>query len=844
MIIQAKTKIPHIRKTLVTRSRLIRKLNEGLRTKVTLLSAQAGYGKTTALSEWTKQCGVLVAWVSLDRLDNDWHPFWSFILASIRKQLPGFGESIGYLTEQESVSSSEMSMISLLNELEQIGEHLALIMDDFHLIDHPAILHALDYLLQHLPPHIHIYIASRSDLPIPTARLLAKGELLLVGMRDLKFDRNESYVFFRKTTELQLTNEQAEELFHQTEGWVSGLQLAAITLMQSDNVPASIREFSGRQRHIADYLLEEVFRYLPGELREFMLATSALSRMNGPLSGFVTGQPNSQAQLELLEQLNLFVIPLDEDRGWYRYHHLLSEFLQRLAAEQDPAGWRGIHLRAARWQEEHGFYEEAVEHYIQAEQVSDAVRLIETHLYDWMQSNLAALMRWISALPESSYGNKPLIEIMYISMLITVGQWNEAYRVAKQAESRYEGMREEWSEPEWRRTKGDLYYFCGITAYLQKDLPRASEYFERLDYYLPEGSLFQNLNGMRYQGYDYFNDLLSLTNELDSVEAFALKWMDRWKEKPVYPLVGFQYVTYCTLLYEWNRLQEAELIVQEAMRRSDLRASSWMQVQLHVFHSKNLQAKGRHDQAVDVLRQLTFTIDSPDRKLIERRLDAEQAEIRLRQGRLKESLDWLGRSGLKHDDEVSLFRLPEHLAAAKVLAAADRSDEAVVLLDHLYSLVHRENRWRDCIKIRITQSVNGWKSGREDMALAWLTDALELAEPAGYVRSFADEGTVMSEMLFKLLQPHMKDSLSTVSAGYINRLLEALEGHPLAEGLLTEQEMRVLHFIADDLMNKEIAKELAITTETVKFHIKNIYRKLGVNRRMQALARAKELGLL
>lgn len=843
MIVQTKINLPPIRKKLVDRPKLMSKLGAGMRTKVTLVSAQAGYGKTTALTEWAKQCGERVAWVSLDILDNDWHPFWSCMMASIREQVPGFGESIGFLSEQESAMSSESSMTAFLNELQKVNGQLALILDDFHLIDLAAIHQALYYLIQHLPPHIHIYIASRIELPIPTARLLAKGELQLVNMSDLKFDKNEGLAFFRKTTDLQLTNEQAHELFRQTEGWVSGLQLAAISLSQRDDIAVSIRQFNGRQRHISDYLLEEVFRHLPASLRDFMLATSALNRMNGALSGAVTGQPNGQAQLELLERLNLFVIPLDDDRGWYRYHHLLSEFLRRQAAERDQEGWRAVHLHAARWHEEHGFLEEAMEHYIQGEHVADAVRLIESHLVTFMQLNYSSLQRWLSALPENSYADNSLIETFYISMLVAIGRWDEAYRKAKQSEGRFERMRETWPESAWNQAMGDLYYFCGVIAYLRQDLTLASSYFELLDRHLPEGSMFQSMRGMRYEGYDYFHDLLSLTNDLSAVEEFLKKWIDRWKGKDNYPFIGFQYVTYSALLYEWNRLEEAERLVRDALKREDLSSNVWMQVQLKLVRSRLQQAKGHHGHALDVIRQLGASIESPDRGLIERRLGAEQAEIWLRQGSLQQSMDWLKRSGLTHESEAALNRMSEHYAAARVLAVSGRSDEALIVLEKLYGLAQRENRWRDRVKIRIAQSVTGWRSGREEAALEWLTEALELAEPAGYIRSFADEGEMMGLMLSKLLQEHRSDS---VSAGYVSRLLETLSV-PDADRLslgITEQETKVLLYLAAHLTNKEIAHELNITPETVKFHVKNIYRKLGIHKRSQVLGRAKELELL
>jgi LuxR family maltose regulon positive regulatory protein len=851
MIVSTKLHIPHVRKSMVSRPRLMRKLNEGMEAKLTLISAQAGYGKTTALSEWVKQCSSLVAWVSLDKQDNDWIQFWSYITASIQERVPGFGLAVCSLLEKGPSVSLEPPITALLNELNQLTGELVIILDDYHVIELPAIHQSMIYLLEHLPPHIHFYIASRTDLTIPTARLLAKGELHHIIMQDLRFQLDEGLIFFRDTTDLLLTKEQVTELFHQTEGWISGLQLAAISLKRSDNIAETIQQFSGQQHHISDYLLEEVFHHQSEQTRAFLLETSILSRMNRSLCQAVTGQMNCQEQLERLEQLNLFVIPLDDHRNWYRYHHLLSEFLQQLLFRTDPDKWMQVHIHAANCLENNGFDEEAVEHYIEGKQVADAVRMIEKNLHTLVQSKSVVLIRWVSVLPENSFAEKPMIELFYISVLLGVGEWKATFRRVEQAKIRFQALQEKLTDVEWNQAMGNIYFFFAITSYLQKDLERTSDYFELVERYMPEGSFFQTVGRNRYQGYDSFDDLLAHINDLHAADAFLLKWIQTWEDKKEYPFIGFLYASYSKLLYEWNRLDEAEFYANKALGRKDMQPFARILIQIAISASRIQQAKGNPNRASELLEQLKSQIDSPDAELFMLKIEAEQACLSLQQGSLQDALDWMQRCGLAHTDEVSLNRMVEHLTLARVLVAGERMDEALYLLERLNRLVGKEDLLRDRIRVVIVQSVALQRLGQTEAAILQLETALHLAEPEGYIRSIIDEGPAMVELLsayWKVQQGNVLGDNPLVSLAYVEQLLQALNVTPEEElppkEILTGQETKVLLLIAGGLSNKEIAIRLNITVETVKFHIKNVYRKLGVNNRVQALQRAKELMVL
>ncbi|SFB51822.1 LuxR family transcriptional regulator, maltose regulon positive regulatory protein [Cohnella sp. OV330] len=838
--------IPPVRKSLVSRPRLARKLEEGMETKLTLVSAQAGYGKTTALSEWARQCGRPAAWISLDKYDNDWSAFWGGVLASIRERFPRFGESIGFLIEPESAASIDTAVSALLNELNTIEGDFVLILDDYHVIESAPVNEAVRYLLAYLPPHVHLYIASRTELPFPTARLLAKGEVNVIRVEDMRFELEEGVVFFRETTDLSLSEKQVAELFRQTEGWVSGLQLAAISLKRSGNIADTISQFNGRQRHISDYLMEEVFGHLAASLREFLLATSVLRRMNWEMCLAVTEKADSQDQLEQLEQLNLFIVPLDDQRQWFRYHHLLSDFLQQLCAREHTEMWRQSHRRAAVWYETQALYEEAVEHYIKAQQADDAVRLIDRIMLDFMPLKGNVLLRWIASLPESSYAHKPAFQLYYISKSLMDGEWDQGLHRAEQAEKRFEAMKAFLPESDWQQLMGNLYYLSGILAYLQQNLTLSSAYFELVEQYLPESSSFQMSSSKRYLGHEGFMDMLSLTRDLRESERFQLKWIKTWEKKKNFPFVGYFYITYCLLLYEWNRLDEAELYVGQAVSREDLRTNVWIWIQIGLISSWVQRAQGRSGQAaIEALDDLGFSIDSPDRKVIWKRIRSEQARLLLSQGQPQQAYERLAQSGMSYLDEVTTRYLEEYLIMARVLAANDRIEDAQLLLGQLERLAEKEWRLRGRIKLKIVQSMVLRQSARPHEAFAPLGIALRISEPAGYIRSYLDEGPIMIEMLSELLIEQQAAVQSSLPLKYVQLLLEAAGSGSdaskpfLANEALTEQEEKVLDLLAEGFLYKEIAARLNIALDTVKFHMKNVYRKLEVNNRTQAIERVK-----
>jgi len=847
MIVTTKLRIPRSHHPVVSRPRLLRLLDEGKAAKLTLVSAQAGYGKTTLLSEWITRINTPAVWVSLDRSDNDWAFFWRCVIASIGQQVQDFGAPCLPLLEAGASSHPGLAAKALLNELNRLEDEWIIVLDDYHNIESSSIHESLSYMLERLPPHIRFYIASRTELPFPVTRLMAKGELHRVDMQDLKFRLDEGLAFFQEATELSLTREQATRLVHQTEGWISGLQLAAISLKRSAHLAESVRQLDGRQHLIFDYLLEEVFSGLPEPLRDFLLETSVLTRMNRSLCQAVTGHTNSQEQLEQLERLNLFIVPLDEQRHWYRYHSLLIRFLNQLLSRTNPDKLKQSHVRAATWFELHGFQEEAVEHYLEGDRREDAIRVIENNLPSFMQANVSALRRWMAVLPEASWADKPLLTLFSISALVVSGQWDAAYQRAEQAKSRFEALKDRIPPENWRQAMGNLHFFCGIASFLHRNLERASDCFELAEQLIPDGSSYQMMGRNRYDGHDSHHDLLAVIRDLREAEPFFLRWIQAWEHKRQFPFIGYMYAAYCGLLYEWNRLDEAERFINQAQAREDMRPYARMLANIALTSSRIQQAKGRASQAFEQLRLLESEIDTPDYPLFVQKVRSERAYLSLRQGAPQPANEWMAGCELSPTDELSQDRIAEYLLLARALAVNDRFEEALGLLERLDRLAASGAFLREQIQVAIAHSVTLWRAGRKNDAHLMLGHALRKAEPQGYIRSFIDEGSPMAEMLAELAK-RGTGRAQPVSRAYVRQLLEAAGDESRDEAsrapVLTAQEKKVLIWMSEGLVNKEIAHRLEIKVETVKFHIKNAYRKLEANNRVQAIQRARQWDIL
>ncbi|QHW32773.1 hypothetical protein GZH47_19480 [Paenibacillus rhizovicinus] len=779
MIAATKMHIPHERHALVARQGLLRLLDEGMDAKLTLLFAPSGYGKTTALSEWARQRKKAVAWVSLSKQDDEWIAFWNIVVASIQNRVDGFGLTVWPLLAQgpsASSASMEPAMTALLNELNQLQGELVIAIDDYHLATTPAIQRSMSYLLECLPGHVHFYIACRNDLPFPTARWFAKGEMRRITIEQLRFRPEEANEFFRVSTELKLSAEQLDVLYDQTEGWIGGLRLAAISLQRSGNAAATIRQFRGHQQHISDYLLEEVIRDLPDELRGFLLQTSVLSQMNYALCEAVTGQARGQRQLEQLEQLQLFIIPLDNQRNWYRYHHLLSDFLQSLLARTEPELWVQANARAAAWFENNGFIVEAAEHYLAGRLYEDVVRLIEAHLFELLGGKNTVAARWVMQVPEQYVASRPLVELYYLLVMVGIRQFHLIPDRAERLRIRFEAMKDRMDADAWRLTMGDIYYFCGAAAYVRRDLADTADYFISGDRLTYEQSFFIQAGNNKHYSVEEFDDHLSFINDYHGAARFFTGMIAYWQDRANHPYATPMYASYAKVLYEWNRLEEAESWVNRMMHADAFAPVPRNRYQLSVAASRIQLAKGNSREAAALLEQLKLQIDSPDYEIFLRKIDAEQAILAVRQGDMASARRWLKQCGLSHSDEATLEQVSEQSALVRVLAACGQIEPALSLAERLYRLLTKEDRLRDRIHVLILQCMALGLDGRTEQALMKLDTALQLAKPQGFIRSFVDEGPGMAELMSIYVQSYGDNGARPMERNdYANLVLQAFD---------------------------------------------------------------------
>ncbi|MFD2330819.1 LuxR C-terminal-related transcriptional regulator [Cohnella sp. GCM10020058] len=835
MILSTKLHIPQTRRDdLVERETITGLLNKGLKSKLTALTAPGGYGKTTALSQWLQQSAIPAVWISLGPQDNDLITFWNYTIAAVDSKMPHFAEAVTpYLPSLKS-GAFEPFISAMVRALDSCSDEFVMIWDDYHAIDLAPIHASVAYFLAYLPAQFHLYVTSRAEMPFPTARLQTTGQMVKITVQELRFQLAEGIRYFQDCMGLSLSGDKIAVLVDRTEGWISGLYLAAISLQRSGDHSDFIRAFSGEHRNISDYLFQEVFSLQPGEIQSFLLETSILDRVNGPLCEAVTGQANCQELLETLEQQNLFIVPLDDQREWYRYHHLFSEFLRRLFRKRYAGRAQELHAKAAQWLEAHGFLEEAVEQLFMDGHYHEASDLIERHLHN-LHAKRGVLYRWLHELPESCFTGKPGIQFLYVKVMVETNE-------LELAQARLRLMEDKLADPAWAPYAGTVHFLSAAVSFYRRDFRRANEYFEIFDRHTPQGSYIQMVEANSFSM--YFDTLLSFFDDLHDAERFFYKWIKTWEERDNYPYVGFFYNTYSLLLYEWNRLDEAEAYAERVLKSTCMQPYGLILLSAAVNAARISQAKGDSDKALEWLEWVQPRIDSVDKRMFIRRIEAEKAYLSLANGSFNER--WLQTCGIKPTDTIPLGPIKEYLILAGALVDRGEVDEALQLLEQLYQLVDQADRTWDKVKVAILQSLAFDRKADRTNAVMKLEAALRLAEPGKYIRSFLDEGTKMAELLREYIgHRQINANLMSPIMRYARELL-LLMSDPANEtanagALITKQELKILRMIEMRLSNKQIADQLQITTETVKSHLKSMYRKLGVNSREQALAQGKQL---
>lgn len=905
-LLSTKFYIPPPRPELVPRPRLIHRLDEVLRRRLTLISAPAGFGKTTLLSEWadglraqgagTDPTYVGVAWLSLDANDNQPERFLAYLISAL-KQLDGldptFGESALGMLGSPQAPPSETILTSLINDFQQVPADVALILDDYHAIEETAVDSRLAFLLENLPSNLHVVIASRVDPSLPLPRLRARGEVTEVRAADLRFTTSEAAEFLNRVMGLELTSEEIVALENRTEGWIAGLQLAALSMQGREDIHGFIRSFTGDHRYIVDYLVEEVLERQPEHVRDFLLQTSILSRMNGPLCDAVTGREGSGELLKSLGQANLFIVPLDDRRYWYRYHHLFGDVLRVHLMQEQADQVPMLHQRACAWLEQNDLMSEAIGHAFAGQDLERAADLVETIWSEMDRSRQSARwLDWARKLPDEIVRDRPVLSVGYAWALLDRGELEAGEARLRDAErcladgtaDKVVVDEEEFCflpatiasarsyhalavgnvsgtvaftrqaldllpEDEYLR-RGTPAALLSLASWTDGDLETADQALvNAMTSYRKAGNILYTVTGA-YAIADIRITLGRIRQAFDICQQ-ALKLAEgqadyvRWGMADVYSALA-------ELYREMNDLEAAEENLSKGREFGERSQVPRWRYRWCLAQARLKDTQGRLDEALNLLEEAEENYrrgPMPD----VRPVPALKARIWVRQGRLAEALDWVKGLGISPEDDLCFLREFDHITLARVLMAQYRQENinefilsAISLLERLLKEAENGGRLGSVIEIRILQALAYEAQNDISAASESLDQALKLAEPEGYVRIFADEGAPMVRLLTEA-------NSQGILLEYTRKLLDAskageAKGDSTASQLLidplSERELEILSLIANGLKNKEIAEQMVISLNTVLYHTKNIYNKLGVNKRTQAVLKARELNLL
>jgi LuxR family maltose regulon positive regulatory protein len=895
-ILKAKLYVPRYRADAVPRSRLHERLDEGARREVTVVSAPAGFGKTTLLADWSQRSEPPVAWVSLDERDDDPARFLLYLIAAIETIHEGFGKTTrAFLGSLESREELEPVLTALSNEILELPRDFVLVLDDYHSVRSETIHDVLAFLLDHWPPPMHLVIAGRTSPPLPLPRLRARGRLTELGALDLRFTHEEAADFLGRTMGLNLTAERVAALEKGTEGWIAGLQLAAHALRDREEEFSSMEAIAGGARHVFDYLADEVLSRQPEDVREFLLETSVVETLSGPLCEVLTDRTDGLEMLERLERENLFLVPLDEEGRYYRYHHLFAAFLRERLQRVSPDAILELHRRAGLWYEDDGCLAWAVEHTLAAEDFDRAADLIEEETgVRRRYVDAALLLRWLGTLPDGMVHQRPQLCLLYAWALAHSGALEEAelrLRDTEEAMKLGDGASTMGLSDEERTMLGEICIIRARMAAMRENAALTTELSNRALDRLPEGEVHLRGDVALDLGHAYCSvgDLESAREAFSRAAAtgraaddlrtslFALRYQasleisrGRLREaedlllegrrlaerrpEGVPSVAGIIHTGLGELLYERGALDEARRLLEEGIEHGRRSGEAKILVYGYVNLARVLMAQGDAEGAHSLIREAGGL--TPRWPLIW----AWQARFYLAQGDVGSAARWAREYGAT-EDYMNYPRHFERITMARVLLGEDRTDEALDSLGNLLEDAVSEGRMAHEIELRVLLALASERLGATGEAFDHLECALSLAEPEGFVCVFVDEGLPMAALLERLIrEPRDDGSYAGAPDGapdaYAGRLLEhfALEadsgnGGPRSgrsPGLepLSGREVEVLELVAAGRSNAEIAGELYLSVGTVKAHVHHIFGKLLVRNRSQAVARARELRLL
>ena len=891
-LLSTKLLAPTHRATLVLRRRLFETLDQSLAHKVTIVSAPAGFGKTTLVGEWIKQRNIPTAWLSLDDNDNDPIRFLSYFIKALQTINTNIGETALEILQSPQAQINEPLLITLVNEIGlAIPGETILVVDDYHVAETPQINKIVYFLLNRLPPSLHILIVSRSDPSLPVALLRGRGELNELRQDALRFTTEEAAEFFNKVKHLQLTGNQVAALVARTEGWISGLQMAAGSIEGNESIPAFIQSFTSSNRYIFDYLIEEILNHQPDNIQEFLLDTSILGRLSNELCNDVMNRFDSQTILEYLERTNLFILPLDKDRQWYRYHHLFADLLQKQLLQKRSDSIGELHKRASSWFDKKGFSEEAITHALATKDFEFAANVLEQNIPVLMSrgERLSLIEKFFGKIPKEFIRSRPVLSVQQIWGMAFSGRLDEAEERFREIENHPEIEKN-------REISGHIALIQALIANMRGDMGSAISLAHQADDFLPEKDVV--VRGMipyiLGNGYLETGKPKEAERAYEQIKQFGIVSNSLWAKTVAYhglaqikklrgqlmeaktlcnellqiaairkaERYGFLCGIYFELgdvLRECNNLDSARKMVTEGLELSESWGIPTDLVSGYVILARIYLAQANLESAADAISKAEKAKEMGNIfRVIQTKFDTCQVQMWLQQGSLSVASGWADEiktklNDFEQDKDFDFVNEMEFIGLARVWMAIgikgkDKSnlDKSIHLLSRLANSAQESQRFYRLIEILVLQTIVFDHLGDEEKAFEVLEKCISLAQPENCIRLFLDEGQPMRSILNRAQE-------KGIGLPFSKTLLEAFDiqvkvlPEPIRPALfesLSDREVEVLMLLPTKMTAAEMAENLIVAKSTVDTHIKHIYSKLGVNRRMEAVQRAKELGLL
>ena len=885
-LLTTKLFIPASGRHILRRLRLEELLKQGCSGALTVICAPAGFGKTTVLTDWLHHHPQPVAWLSLNTQDNDPARFLSYWIAALQRVLPDIGRSTLEQLQSPQAIPFDSLLIDVLNDLSTSQSTLMMVFDDYHCITNSQIHQLLTFFLEHAPPTCHLCLTTRSDPPFPLARLRSRGLLTEIRARELAFTQEEISDFYQALG-MELSETDTSLMRDRTEGWIAGLQLAGLSMQNAQDSSDFIRKFRGTHRYIVDYLVEEVLQSQSPEMQDFLLQTSVLDRLCGDLCDAVIGRKTSQHLLEHLEASDFFLFALDEERRWFRYHHLLTDVLRQRLKHAHETLIPELHQKAAHWLAEQRFESEALQHAFAAEDYGFAAKILERMAERvWEGGSRFSLLHWFEKLPEEFLTSNLQLALFAAKEQLYAGKMQGAEQMLLDLERSLQGRTREENVPSLDNLTGRMMTMRILLAMYRGDIRTLLQYSEQALQLLPEEdnvwrAMVATMMGVAYywdgpghirKAKELFAESLAMNKHENVYFHLLYRVQVLMVEKTqgalnlafgqytdLYRFVEKQRLTHSALAgiilselgdilmdqYQIERGMEYILQGVELSEKTDIPTMRWwtynMLAKAYLYQGEYTRAQSAIDKTFAWLEQKQmaswYTSIS----------QARQGQVFLLSGDLERAIQWAAEQNLRPGNELSHVQELQHIVYSRLLIAQGDYDSALRLLDRLLTMTESHTRFHSAIELHLIKAMLFHRQKRPEDAAQEVAQALVLAEPGGYITMFLQEGLVMAELIRSTVK--LKSHKYSFSFEYAKCVLAAFPdaptaSHPELLDDLSERELDVLRCLAQGMSNQAIADSLYVSLNTVKTHLKHINSKLDVANRTEAVARGRELGFL